>query len=231
MACGDRSQRGVLSDAADPLGFAERARREERDAEASARFRHAGLESGGVVHAELHLDVGDGRDREGLFELLDGDVGEAERSHAAGRAQLVERAHAGGERSLRVDDVEEVHVERLATEREEAAFAGGFEVLLLAVREPALLRADEAALGRDDHVRGVTGVRLECGADEAFVVADVALGRAVDVGGVQPSHARVEGGVDDGDAVGVGQVHAAEAGTPHGSSGRRDRSRIANAGS
>jgi hypothetical protein len=55
-----------------------------------------------------------------------------------------------------------------------------------------------AALGRDEHVRGVAAVAGQGARDQALVVADVVGLEVVGVRGVDQRDARVEGGVDRG---------------------------------
>ena len=90
-------------------------------------------------------------------------------------------------------------------------------MLRAAVRHPLTVWPGETTLRGDDHPRSVTGPGGQRARDEPLVVSDVALVRAVAVGGVEERDAGVERGVHDGDRPVVvaagrgGQAHAADA--------------------
>ena len=123
-------------------------------------------------------------------------------------------AHGVFDGRVGIDAVLVVEVDGVDIKALETGFAGGTDVVGLAVvaEELAGGRADVAELGGEEDLFATAGDGF---ADEGFVAA-----YAVDIGGIEKGCAEVEGVVDDGDAFGlfaggveVGHAHAAESDT------------------
>ena len=88
-------------------------------------------------------------------------------------------------------------------ERFQARLASGSKMAGMPVDRPVSVRSLEPPLGGHEHVSR-SGDALQRSSDEALVVADVAMVEAVDVGGVDERHPRVERGMDDPDGFTLG---------------------------
>ena len=129
--------------------------------------------------------------------------------------QRRESANAGRERHPRIGRVQLVEVDALDAESAPAGGARGGEVARPPVRNPAAAGAREPALGSNAHARGVARPARERAGDEPLVVAELAVARRVDVGGVEQGDAGVECRVQHGDGarlvdVARRQPHAAD---------------------
>ena len=132
------------------------------------------------------------------------------------RLQRRQRAHARRQRHARIDDVELVEIDRVDAEGAATALARRGQVLGPAVGLPAAVRPREAALGGHGEARAIAGPAADRPREQPLVVAEVVVGPAVGVGGVEEGDAGVERGVQHryGSlvvAIRVGrQAHAAD---------------------
>src|SRR5258706_1465334 len=99
------------------------------------------------------------------------------------------------------------------TESFQAGLASRAQMARVAVDGPIAVRPLEPALGRYEHVLR-SAKRTQRLRDEAFIVTDVTVVEAVDVGRVDERHPRFEGGVNHPDAFTLGA--AARNGEGHG---------------
>ncbi len=80
----------------------------------------------------------------------------------------------------------------LDAQRSEGALAGRSQMLRAAVPLPTASRPGEPALGGHEHRLAIAAPATQGLGDEPLVVADVGVVEAVDIGGVDQSHAGLE---------------------------------------
>src|SRR6185503_4683633 len=150
------------------------------------------------VEAVLH--GGDGRDLFTALDLVDGDVGQADRADLSGLLEIGHGTEALFERHVGIHRVELVECDLLDAERLERTVAGLAQLLRTRVSLPAPRRSYQSAFGRDQDTLPVAAPFTQRPGDEPFVVSHVILIETVNVGGIDQRLAGGEGGVNDLDA-------------------------------
>ena len=190
-----------------------------------------------VPDAQLDLHGRDVGDVPRFLDLSDGHVAEANLFDEAITLQRGQRPHARGQRRPWIRCVQLIQGNPVGAECPQAGFARRAQMTGASVRNPAAVRARQAAFGRDDDAGWVAGPGRERTSDEPLVVTGLMLVPAVRVGRVEERDAGVERGMQDLDTAPLvsaalrRETHAPEANQrtrngrwPHGSSARSQQS-------
>src|SRR6185437_16660901 len=158
---------------------------------AQLKLRLAGAERGRELVLHAHKPAAE--DLVGLLDLLRVRVRDAGHPDLARVQQVTDRADRIGVRDARIRAVELVEPDRLDAQALERGVTGLLEVFRRAVDRPAAVTgAQVAALGRDQHVRGVPAIAGHGAGDQGLVVPDLVRVQVVGVRGVDQGYSGVQ---------------------------------------
>ena len=153
----------------------------------------------GVKWVEAILHAHNRAELLGRFDLVDVDVRQPDVFDLPSRLQVDQRSHAVSEGDVVVWSVKLVEVDALRAEGDEALFARFLEMVRSAVGGPVAPRSLQAAFRC--HQDPSPGSLYQGFGDQPFVVTDVGIVDAIDVGGVDEGDAGVNRCPDDLEAL------------------------------